>query len=106
VFDREPVTAQDLGDPSRGALLLEGRLGIRVDPMAQIEELVARAIDGGRDPALGGFVGTRRSDAGERPVGAAGASDGFGESFTRPPRSDRGRPAVVSAPRTGRPRRG
>ena len=73
----EPVPGERLGDPGRGVVLLEGRLRVGVDPVRQVEDLVARGLDGGGEPA---------------PSASANGSAGLvaGQRWTRgPPGCDR-----------------
>ena len=65
VLDLEAVGPQCLGDPGRGLVLLERGLRIRMDPMRQVDDLVAGAFDGGGDAFL---------DVGERLGGADGGT--------------------------------
>ena len=48
VLDGEPVTCQGLRHPGGGVRLLEGRFRVGVDPMRQVDDLVARRLDGAR----------------------------------------------------------
>ena len=41
----EAVPAEGLRHPGRGVVLLEGRLRVRVDPVREVEDLVARRQD-------------------------------------------------------------
>ncbi len=56
-LDGVPVTRQDLGDPCGGVVFLERGLGIGVDAMRQVDDLVPCALDGRGQPTLG--VGVR-----------------------------------------------
>ena len=53
----KPWRAQDLGDPGRRVVLLEGGLGVGVDPVRQADDLVARRVDGGGDAGLVVLIG-------------------------------------------------
>jgi hypothetical protein len=66
VFDGEPVTSQDLRDPACRVRLLEGRFRVGVDPMRQVDELVARRLDGRGSASLGVFEGSGGSGGGQR----------------------------------------
>ena len=79
VLDLEAVGAQRVGDPRRRLDLLERRLGVGVDPVRQVEDLVAGGLDGGGDPGLD--VGMRLGGDGGRSRRADGdrrAADGSG----------------------------
>ena len=65
MLDLEPVVAQDLGDPRRGLVLLEGRLRVGVDPMRQLEDLATGRFDGGGDAGLEVELGLGRSNGGQ-----------------------------------------
>jgi hypothetical protein len=52
VLDLVAVAAEGLGDPARGLDLPERRLGRRVDPVAEVEDLVTGRLDRGGDPPL------------------------------------------------------
>ena len=54
------VPRELFGDPGRGLALLEGDLGIGVDPVRQVEDLVAVRLDGGGEARLRLGVGRRR----------------------------------------------
>ena len=65
----KPWPREDLRDPRRRLALLEGRLGVGVDPVRQLEDLVARRLDGRGEPALGVGVRARRGRTRVRPAG-------------------------------------
>ena len=74
MLHREAVAGDGLGDPARRLVLLERRLRVGVDPVGQVEDLVAGGLDGRGDPALdvgerlGGVLATR--SAGSMVTGA------------------------------------
>ena len=61
-----------LGDPRRRVVLLVGRLGVSVDPVRQLEDLVAGRLDGGSQTATSCRCGAR--------PGVVAVSDGNGRS--------------------------
>ena len=70
-LDLEPVPGEDLRDRRGRVVLLERRLGVGVDPVRELEDLVAGGVDGGREAGLlvgvglgGGGGGQRRQRAG------------------------------------------
>ena len=66
VYDSEPVTFQDLRDPGGRVDLLEGGFGVGVDPMRQVDDLVARGLDRRGNASLGVFEGGGGSGGGQR----------------------------------------
>ena len=66
VLDGEPVTSQDLRDPGGRVRLLEGGFGVGVDPMRQVDDLVACRLDGRGNASLGVFEGGGGSGGGQR----------------------------------------
>ena len=66
VLDGVAVTADDLRHPAGGLVLLEGRLGVRVDAVRQVEDLVAGALDrvGGAGLEVEERLGGRRGVVG------------------------------------------
>ena len=71
-----PWRADRVGDPGRGLPLLEGRLGVRVDAVRQVEDLVPRTLDG---------LGGTRLEVGERHGGSGGGGRvGHGRDRTGP----------------------
>ena len=108
VLDGVPVAGQRFGDPGRGVVLLERRLGVGVDPVRQVEDLVAcrpRRPRRGAALALGVRVGGAAGDvsAGTRPPGDLGPGSRQGSEPA--PFELRARSLVVSARRTASPRR-
>ena len=104
MLDLEAVTAENLGDPGRRLDLLERRLGVRVDPMRQAQDLVARGINFGRDPSLRLGMRRGRREGRSGPLGAERLVEG--DDGTRPPaRTDGSASDGLSARRTGLPRR-
>ena len=63
MVDGVAMPGDGLGDPGRGLALLEGGLGVGMDPMGQLEDLGPVGLDGRCDPTLAG---------GERLGGLAG----------------------------------
>ena len=61
-----PWRAQGLGDPGRGLALLERRLRVGVDPVRQLDDLVAGGLDGGGDARLGVRERGGRAGGGQR----------------------------------------
>ena len=109
VLDREPVRAQDLGDPGRGLVLLERRLRVGVDPMRQVDDLVAGGLDG-RGHArldvgvgLGGADGDQRSGTG--PPGTADCGSAAGAAAADGSAGRRTRSLSVPPRASPRPRR-
>ena len=68
-----PWRASDLGDPGRRLVLLEGRLRVGVDPVRQVEDLVAGRLDGRGEPRLHRGVRFGRGRAGQRGHGSSEA---------------------------------
>ena len=66
VLDLEAVPGEHLRDRSGGAVLLEGGLGVGVDPVRQVEDLVASAVDGGGEAGLLVGVGLSGRGGGQR----------------------------------------
>ena len=92
VLDDEAVAGDRLGHPAGGLALLEGRLGIGVDPVGQLEDLGPVRLDGRGDPPLG--IGERLGRGGGEQIERL---DGHGASYDHDP--------SVTARRTGSLRR-
>jgi hypothetical protein len=58
----EAVSPEHLGDPGRREAFLESRLGICVDAVRQVDDLVADGFDGGGHPGLGVGMGFGRAN--------------------------------------------
>ena len=61
----KPWRAQDLGDPGRRVVLLEGELWVGVDAVGQAEDLVSGRLDGVGEPDLVVFVGRSGASGGQ-----------------------------------------
>jgi hypothetical protein len=66
MLHRVPVTRDGFGDPCRGLALLEGRLRAGVDPMREVENLVAMRLHGVREALLGFGKRLRGTGGGKR----------------------------------------
>ena len=115
VLHRVPVAGDRLRDPGSRLDLLEGRLGVRVDPMREVQDLVPGGLDGRSRARLDGgegFGGTQ----GERRVGHGGllaldrerdlghGEDGGEEQDDRPAGTHRRAGGSRSRPRAARSR--
>ena len=100
-----PCRASTSATQAGGLVLLEGRLRVGVDPMRQLEDLVAGGLDGGGQPGLGVGVGLGRAGGGQRRQRCApgwGWLDGA--SLASTPAGTRPAACAVSVPPRGSPR--
>ena len=97
MLDGEPVTAQDLGDPGRRLVLLEGRLRVGVDPVGEVEDLGSVRLDGGRDAGLEVDLGLGGTDGDTVGHGSSGGIPGGRRRPPEPPADGSAAPCAASA---------